>query len=289
MVCMNKTYFLASSLFKNKLKGKKCVVLDNYIAMNNPELSHGEGELHPCPRNSKDDWIRYEKELVNKHNKYFTILSEKLNNIHNVKHNDRYWQQVFYFGLKRYIALVYEFYNQVDNRFDYKNHDFNVVYKSSFYTPSDLEDLRAYLSYSELAYEQLFTIYIEKFHPELASDNRYINIEKYKPSIKNTESFIRKIIFYVYDKFKIFGTKVILLGVQYDSSKTFSLILKSRFKIFLYMLVPFKRHDVNSNEVDINKRKDLSESGGAGDRFDDFFFKTIESFFPQFSSKIINK
>ena len=73
---------------------------------------------------------------------------------------------------------------------------------------------------------------------------------------------------------------MILLGVQYDSSKTFSLILKSRFKIFLYMLVPFKRHDVNSNEVDINKRKDLSESGGAGDRFDDFFFKTIESFFP---------
>lgn len=275
---MTKSVFIVSSLFKKRLEDKKCVVLDNYIAINNPELNSMKN--HECPRNSKDDWLRYENELIVKHKKYFEILSKRLNKLHNITYSDRYWQQLFYLGLKRYIALVYEFFNQVESRFDYDNHDFRLLDKKAFYTPFDLEDLRSYLSYSEHSYEQLFSIYIEQFYSELIDDNlEIIDIGAYKPIKKQTKlSFIKRTIYSIYDKLKIFNPKVILLGVGYEPSKIKKLVLKSKFKIFLYNLVPFERAKVKSNDTD--KRYNLSLYEEGSDRFDKFFFKTLESFFP---------
>jgi len=277
---MTKSVFIVSSLFKEKLQDKKCVVLDNYIAVNNPELNCGE--LHACPRNSKNDWLRYEKKVVDKHSKYSAILTERLNKLHNINYSDRYWQQLFYLGIKRYIALVYEFFNQVESRFDHENHDFRLLDKESFYTPFDLEDLRSYLSYSEHAYEQLFSIYIEQFYSELIGDDlKIMNIGVYKPKTKKQKhSFIKRAIYSIYDKLKIFNPTVILLGVQYSPSKIKKLLLKSKSKIFLYVLAPFERPEVKLNNIDVDKRDGLSVYNENFDKFDKFFFKTLESFFP---------
>jgi len=277
---MTKSVFIVSSLFKEKLQDKKCVVLDNYIAVNNPELNCGE--LHACPRNSKNDWLRYEKKVVDKHSKYSAILTERLNKLHNINYSDRYWQQLFYLGIKRYIALVYEFFNQVESRFDHENHDFRLLDKKSFYTPFDLEDLRSYLSCSEHAYEQLFSIYIEQFYSELISDDlKIMNIGAYKSKTKKQKrSFIKRTIYSVYDKLKIFHPTIILLGVQYSPSKIKKLLLKSKSKIFLYVLAPFERPEVKLNNIDVDKRDGLSVYNENFDKFDKFFFKTLESFFP---------
>jgi putative transferase (TIGR04331 family) len=274
---LNKKLFVVSSLSKPNDKNKECVVLDNFIALNNNDIKYEK--LHDCPRNSKEDWLRYEKEIVSRHDKYLEIISKRLDYIHGNENDTKYWKQLFYRGLKRYITLVYEFYNQVENRFEPENHNFNLLKKTSFYTPHDFEDLRVYLAYSDISYEQLFTIYVEKFYFNLIDDdNQYCKHQKYVASpIVSEQSFLKKIIYFIYNNFYLLKPKIILLGVGYKTSRIYNLILKSKFKIFVHFIKPFNS---TNSEIDKTSRKYLSADEVNFDKFDKFFFKTLETFFP---------
>jgi putative transferase (TIGR04331 family) len=274
---MNKKLFIASSLSKPSDKNKECVVLDNFIALNNNDIKYEK--LHDCPRNSKEDWLRYEKEIVSRYDKYIEILSKRLDYIHGNENDIKYWKQLFYRGLKRYITLVYEFYDQVENRFEPENHSFNLLEKTSFYTPHDFEDLRAYLSDSDISHEQLFTIYVEKFYFNLIDDDKqYCKHQKYiAPPVISEQSLLRKIIYFIYNNFYLLKPKIILLGVGYEKSKIYNLILKSKFKIFVHFIKPFYSTNL---EIDKTSRKYLFADEVNFDKFDKFFFKTLETLFP---------
>jgi len=274
---MLKKHFVVSSLSKPSDINRKTAVLDNFIALNNPELQ--VDKLHNCPRNSLTDWVEYEQNIITRHKRYVKILSERLNQIHNISNSDKYWKQTFYRGLKRYISLVYEFYNQVEERFDHDNHDFYLLDNSDFYTPMDLEDLRTYLSYSDIANEQLFAIYVNFYYPSSVDDKKkLIDLKKYRSSINEPHpSLVKQIIYYVYSKMSILKPNVILLGVGYASSRIHSLIFKSKFKIFLHNMQPL---DLINSNLATEKRQLLSSWQNDFDKFDKFFFKTTESFFP---------
>lgn len=273
---MKSKLFVVSELTTPETSDTECVVLDNVILQNNPEIS--QLEVHECRRKSKKDWTRYENQIASKYKKYLPILSTRLNFLNGVDNDTKYWKMLFYRGLKRYITLAYEFYVQVEDRFEPNEHDFSLLHKSSFYTPSDFEALRGYLSSSQLANEQLFAIYIESRFPNLILN--YKGFRKYKPYFEThvpAPTLKHSILYFLYEKLKFLKPKIILLGVGYKTSKIYKLILKSKFKIFLHILIPFVRNSVSINS---SHRLSLSEKEKNFDNFDVFFFKTFKSLWP---------
>ena len=54
---MKSKLFVVSELTTPETSDTECVVLDNVILQNNPEIS--QLEVHECRRKSKKDWTRY--------------------------------------------------------------------------------------------------------------------------------------------------------------------------------------------------------------------------------------
>ncbi len=213
-----------------------------------------------------------------KFNKYFDILKNRLNNINNVNYDDTYWKQVFYLGLKRYIALVYEFYMQVSQRFVPEELNFRTLKKDSFYTPFDLEDLRKYLSNSEYAQEQLFSIYIDTFYQALENKD-HIEGNTYKRTIPKVKvTWKNKVKLFLKKQLKWFSPKVLLLATHYDPKKLKELILTSKFKIIFLVFVPFDK--ITKIKKNVSARHELSNFQENFDDFDKFFFKTLDSLCP---------
>lgn len=248
-------------------RGKKHIGLDNYIKNNNPDYEINDNLLL---RTSKDDWIRDGLYVDKKCQKYLKIISKRLETIHNISKSEKYWQKMFYIGLKRYISLVYEFFIQVESRFDI-NLNFSTLDKESFYTPYDLEDLRDYLSNSECAQEQLFTIYYNLFYQNNSNDLLYIEND-FKDHMINLKENT-----YVH---KTTNTKaqILVFGVGCDIEELQSISRISNKRIELFDFIPFYKSEHTLNH---NIRIQLSSFEKDFDKFDKFFFKTLETLCPK--------
>ncbi len=260
-----KINFAISSL--SLKKNEPNTILDNYIKINNPQYITKKNKLF---RNNKEDYLKDAKYVDGKYEKYLSILSNRLNVIHNSSFDEIFWRQYFYLGLQRYVTLVYEFFKQIETRFNHNNYDFRLVEKKNFYTPFDLEDLRDYLSNSEYAQEQLFTIYYQLFHKN--SINNYLILEnEFKISKQNNLSKV------IDDNHQFIDTEVILFGVACDQHELKKVMNISNKKILFIEFKPFQNNDYSINHI---HRDYLSKVENNFDRFDNFFFATLKTLCP---------
>ncbi len=269
-----KQIFLVSLLIHKLNKGERYNILDNYLSFNYPEYNL---KVHEILRKDRDAWIKYGEFVDQKEAKYFNLLVNRLNKIHNIDLSYEYWQQVVYIGLRAYITQIYEFYKQIEERFEPKKDDFKIISNESFYTPFDLRDLEEYLAKSEFAQEQLFAIYINLFYAN-KNTNQVTLKNTYIYSEHSTVTLKHKIKRLIYNKLQYFHPKVLLLGTHYSKENLWRLFKKSKFKIFFMNFRPYKVE--NLKEVDLKKRIKLCQFEEDFDDFDKFFFKTFERFCP---------
>ncbi len=269
-----KQIFLVSQLIHKLKKGEKYNILDNYISFNYPEYKFA---VHEILRKDRNDWIKFGEFVDQKEEKYFKLLAYRLNKMHNINLSDEYWKQVFYIGVRAYITQIYEFFMQLEERFDPKKDDFKIISDESFYTPVDLRDLEEYLAKSEFAQEQLFAIYIKIFYANMNTNDVTLK-NTYIYSEHNSVTLKYKIKRFMHNQLQYFSPKVLLLATHYSKENLWRLFTKSKFKIFLMNFQPYKVEDLK--EVNLEKRLKLCQFEESFDKFDKFFFKTFERLCP---------
>lgn len=273
---MQKCTFLVSNLERRLNKQETYAALDAYIAINNPEL---DIRVSAPLRTNMEECKKYIEIVDQKYEQYVTVLMDRLNDLHDVEFNKTYWRQQFYLGLKGYITRVYEFYMQVSSRFSPEHHEVQTLDKESFFTPFDLQELNDYLSNSELAQEQLFTIYMETFYeqlqlPTFEKENSFRNIKQEKKV-----SFKYKTAHSIFQLMRFRKPSILLVGVNYDKTYLLKLLSKSFFKIFWLDFTPFQKSRVTGQCVD--DRDFIAKRNESFDDFDKFFFDTLPHFFPK--------
>lgn len=271
-----KINFAISSL--SLKKNEPNAILDNYIKINNPQYITKKNKLF---RESREDYVKVGKYVDEKYQRYLSILSSRLNEIHNSSYSHLFWKQFFYLGLKRYITLVYEFFKQIETRFDHKLYGFRIIESEEFYIPFDLEDLRDYLSNSEHAQEQLFSIYYKLF----------LNDKEVKTlNSKNTFNKKEKINSQKIDIIDINdinqNTEILIfdIGCNLEELKDLSFITNKKFSILNLSLYS------DSISLNCNKksRDYLSSKKNDFDKFDRFFFETTKTLFPRIAIENFN-
>ena len=67
-------------------------------------------------------------------------------------------------GFIRYVTVAYNTFKILEDSFDFKKHQCNILSEKSFYTPFDFEEHRSCFQNSDLGQEQLFSIYLNTFN-----------------------------------------------------------------------------------------------------------------------------
>ena len=239
--------------------------------------------------NNKYFHVTNQEELVNasdyvveKHNYYLYLLSQKLNEIHKTHFSLEFWKRSFSQGLLRQITLLHQVFISLEHSFDPKLFNFTSIVESSFSTYNNFEEQRNYLD-SFLGQEQLFSIYIKCFYPNYHnkkfSIKKQFNIKNFFLNTKKIISFTKKNFL---SKFRSEGKaykscKVLLLGCYFSASYIKKLKEISKFRIaHLNTITDSKKHRFN-----LLMRSSLSKDFDIFDRFDEFFFFSLKYLLPK--------
>lgn len=223
--------------------------------------------------------LKNKSELVNdKYVNYTEVLGSALNQIHTKNYKKEYWAQSLSLGLVKYIALCYDFFENIEASFDNKKHNCFLISKENYIEINDFEHLRNTLE-SSIGREILFDIYIRKFHSNSVQGefNYYLN-ENYKENslisfLRKTKKNIKSILYSFFKK-KI---KVGILGSYFGSQYKKKLFSLSDNKIGSIEIFPPK----SKSNYDFSKRMVLQNYFTQNDRFDTFFIETIKYLFPK--------
>ena len=232
---------------------------------------------------NKEDIIKSWCYVEKKHELYFTIIVERLNTILNKNYSLEFWKRSFSQGLMRQITFLHQTFDLLEKKFKSDYFYFSTLHPNSFLIPKDFEEQRNFLG-SFHGQEQLFSIYIDCFYPKLTRDKFTICPKKtLKSSFKvfirscvhNLSNFAKS---YFYskgvDKSK---SVVLLLGCFFKQYHIENLIKKSLSKIVDLPTIKYSNKCGN----DFSLRAKLRKLPAGADRFDQFFFSSLNYLFPE--------
>ena len=232
---------------------------------------------------NKEDLINSWYYVEKKHDLYISVLVKRLNVIHKKNHSLEFWKRSFSQGLLRQITFLHQVFDLLEKKFKSDCFDFSTLSTSSFIIPADFEEQRNFLG-SLHGQEQLFSLYIDCFYPKLIRDRFTICLKKnsktlLKNSIKkwvcNLTNFLKSCLKnYGVDKSK---SKVLLLGCYFGKHHVYNLIKKSQSKIVDLSSIIYSKKFVRNYSI----RAKLSKLPAGADRFDEFFFSSLNYLFPE--------
>ena len=240
-------------------------------------------------RGTKQDLVDDNAFVDNKYEKYIKILSNRLNIIHCKNYSTEYWRKSLSMGFIRYITAFYDSYKIYERDFDFEAHICNVIPSSVYFTPNDFEDHRNCFQNSDFGQEQIFSIYMQCFYPG-KSELKPINYSKALSISKFSITDIRRSRFFNFLKslhvklkygFWLDKISIGILGSYFSKENINKLSNGSSKKISPIVLPTLNYERFNKLELDIEARKILSKPEVSFDRFDVFFFKSIEFCFPK--------
>lgn len=252
-------------------------------------------DVAPRRRNTQRDLERDNAYINQKYQLYIKILATRLNVIHHTDFDEKFWKKSLSIGFLRYITFAHDAFANYELYFQPSNHDCNVLDPNSFVIPIDYEEQMALLMYEDLAYEQLFSTYIHLYYPEKFST---ITLMKDSPSnnmnqkvVKLTtwlklvrqikrikELNLKRILLRLCKKGFSKNIKVGIYGAYFTQSHTDDLRWKSKCKVNVIPKVGISFP--KKIQLDDGARKYISKFSGGFDRFDKFFFKSMETLFP---------
>jgi putative transferase (TIGR04331 family) len=284
--------FIVSPDQKFWIKGaKKLFIAEPYV--------HHAMEVNGELQNYEDikiasDYQQTREALIDDHNfvdqkyhKYVPLLANKLNEIHNTKYDVLFWQKSFSLSLIRYIKYFYDIFQVCEEYFNPEFHDCQVLSIESYYTPTDFDDQRNFFQATAFGQEQIFSIYINLFHPQrfksiedqfswpTIPESKRISQLKRKLSNITMDKLILRIIAQIY---KIREPKVGIVNSFFSAKNLKEIIGKSNG---LIRPIPLKADFNFSSKLDWEKRESITASQDDFDRFDDFFFSSLKYCFPK--------
>ena len=191
-------------------------------------------------------------------------------------------------GFIRYITAFYDTFKICESYFNPKLYSCNSLSKSSFYTPNNFEDHRVCFQNSSFGQEQIFSIYLNLFYPELSSpkplhfSENHNKITSWNDSIRKHKAF--NLIKELYYKFKYGLSKkkltVGILGSYFSKKNIKKLSDYSKSKIGIINIPKFQSSK-SKNFLNFSQRQVLSKYDNDFDKFDKFFFSSLEYCFPK--------
>ena len=226
--------------------------------------------------------------------KYTKILSERLNKIHGTKYSNDFWERVFSISLLKQITTVHQFYMYASQNFNPNIHTCKILNQKNYLIVNNFEEQRELLT-TDFGQEQLFSLYINYFHPNLYKEFNfdktnlnifishrskyfkfinYFNLKKYtlkRLSLKIKDKYL---------KFKYPKSKIVvgLMGCHFDP-KYFNILNKNSLGRIQKILIP---KFPENNSVSFKKRDLISKIDTNMDDFDRFFFSSLKYLLPKY-------
>lgn len=226
---------------------------------------------------NKGVYEKYSNFIHKKYLKYIPILANRLNEIHDEKNCNEYWAVAFSMGLVRYITILYFFYEKYENYFSVRRHNFKILNEKNFLTPFEFEEQRHILTNSDLGREQIFSIYCRTIYSGKRLNFLGIQEQKNNFKTKNYSKIFSLVLKFINNKFLARNCKTLILGCSFNLKYQFKIFVRSFFSNVLILNVDQKKEEI---KINYKNRAFLSRTENDFDKFDKFFFKSLESFFP---------
>jgi putative transferase (TIGR04331 family) len=253
-------------------------------------LDYDDVIVAPYRRKSCSDLEEDHNFVQLKFDKYVNILAERLNQIHGTNYSMLFWRRALSISFERYITFLHEIFENCELYFDVDKHDCNVLSKISYYIPLDFDDQRNFFQHSHYGQEQIFSLYMHNFYPvglKHIDSNFIYNNKRY-----SEKSIVLRLLKQDLSKTTLEKVKRQLLEKYYShnahrvgiidslfSTKYLNLLLiKSKGSIYpITLKIDLKYDDIYFGD----NRKFLSEEQEDFDKFDRFFFASMEYCFPK--------
>ena len=292
--------FIVSDYRKLWIEGAPCLYLVEPYVYYSLERSGNISDYHdivvaPYRRASRTDLEADHNFIQIKFEKYITVLTARLNQIHGTSYTALFWRRALSLSFERYLVFLYEMFQNCELYFNRDKHDCFVLSKQSYHVPLMFEDQRIFFQHSDYGQEQLFSIYMHTFYPEELKAKDAEFVEKYRGEPKKAEKslFVRllnqdiskatfdKVKTKVLNKYYSFKThKVGLLGTFFSPEYLDLLIKKSRGGVFPLVFCPDPAGFCDTPLLN-DTRKALAETQPDSDKFDLFFFASLECCLPR--------
>lgn len=292
---MTKPNFIVSIYPKTWIKrGKQLFIAEPYVhhvLEKNDELKNYESvEVAPFIRTTREELIADNNFVDQKYHKYIPILAERLNRIHGANHDEFFWKKCMALGLIRYITLFYDVFKVCEHNFSAEEYGCMTLSKESYFIPKDFNEQRDFLQSTAFGQEQMFSIYINLFYPEkfnLVDDQfGWPTLPEVKAENKLASIFKRimritpiKLFNKVRNKWhELRQPRVGILESFFSASNLQDVINESGG---LIRPLSIKSNFNYSSKPLWNKRKEIASVDADFDRFDKFFFTSVEHCFPK--------
>jgi putative transferase (TIGR04331 family) len=292
--------FIVSDYRKLWIEGATCLyIVEPYVYFQLKKdghiLDYDDVIVAPYRRQSSSDLEKDHNFVHNKFEKYVNILAERLNQLHGTSHSMSFWKRALSLSLERYITFFHDVFSNCELYFNAGKHDCNVLSEKSYYVPLDFDEQRNFFQHSHYGQEQIFSIYMHTFYPDglkTKEDQFKINSESIHKSPKKPLLFrllTKDILKINFERLKrifleIFyfrkTHKIGIMGSLFSAKNLNLLMIKSKGSIY-----PLEWQigliDDYKNLFSMDSRKCLSKCQCDFDKFDRFFFASIEYCFPK--------
>ncbi len=275
----------------------KLYILDPYVHYRLEKTgnisNYNEIIVAPYRRKTSSDLQRDHEYVRSKFNKYINILTKRLNKIHDLDHDVAFWARALSLSFERYITFLHEIFENCETYFKIDSHDCNVLSKNSYHLPLDFEEQRYLFQHSDFGQEQMFSIYMHLFYPE-GIKTKEVEFKRNRSAGGHREGFVTKLLRQKLSKATLekIKTKIIeilyygrarkiaIMGSFFSSENLRLLITQSKGAIY-----PSKTdvniHSLDDGSIATEARNLLSERDADFDRFDHFFFESMQYCFPK--------
>lgn len=291
-----KTNFIVSPYTKNWIPGSESIFLTDPYMLHalekcGEDKNYKEIKIAPSSRATREELIRDHNFVDEKYHKYIPILARRLNYIHGTQHDDFFWRKAFSLSLIRYITLFYDLFQVCESHFSIDEHNCRILSEESYYTPNDFNDHRDFFQSTAYGQEQIFSIYANYFYKGIFKSNKdnfcwpHFGIQQ-RATLEIFEylkKFLRltpeKLMSRVYNFFYRFRSPKLVITESFFSAGHILNLLKKSLGLIQYF--PLKRDFQFGLELDYKKRIEISLSEPNFDRFDTFFFASLQHCFPK--------
>lgn len=262
----------------------------HHVLEKNDELKNYESvELAPYIRESREDLIADHEFVDRKYHKYIPILAQRLNQIHRTEHSEFFWKKCLALGLLRNITLLYDVFKVCEESFSVEEHDCRVLSKASYLVPKDFNEQRDFFQCTAYGQEQIFSQYVNLFYPDRfeSFEDRFSWPLPQRPQIESrTRRFLNKISRITLRKLldrlvkhlrNLRQPRLAIIESFFTETNLKNLEFRSKGRI---RSLPIETDFQYGNEIQWERRVRISAMQEDFDRFDQFFFASLEHSFP---------
>jgi len=236
----------------------------------------------PPRRASRDAFQRDHEFVSRKLRKYNQIMVRRLDQVHQTKYGEKFWNKALALALLRHVSLCYDLFQVCELNLDLEQHMFRVLDPLSYMIPRDFDDHRRMFQSTDLGQEQLFSVYCHCFHAgnfTTWEETAYHVDSSQESTTTGTTALWRRIGLKTVAR-RLARMRQPVLGVMnayFSADNMDRLFLRSKGRI---QNIPLPNVSLSNTELQWDKREELTREEADFDRFDQFVFSALNAGMP---------